>query len=134
MDNLEFCQWLKKYFELNFSGTPYDAVGKRKGAQLYYIAGGNKVNKLAGGGKEQGKLAGIKPRAPATSSGPAPGAKPASVVKSNGAAMGGPGAAGGEAAKLKNQIQELKLNMDTYEKERDFYFGKLRDIEMMLQL
>ena len=103
LDNLEFCQWLKKYFELNYSGSPYDAVGKRKGAQLYYIAGGNKVNKLAGGAKDQGKLAGIKPRAAATNSGPAPGgAKPASVVKSNGAAMGGPGAAGGDTAKLKN--------------------------------
>jgi len=50
LDNLEFCQWIKKYFELNYSGAPYDAVGRRKNADFYYIAGGNKVNKIGGGG------------------------------------------------------------------------------------
>jgi RP/EB family microtubule-associated protein len=34
---------------------------------------------------------------------------------------------------LQSEISEMKLNMDTLEKERDFYFGKLRDIEMLLQ-
>ena len=30
-------------------------------------------------------------------------------------------------------INELKLNNDTLDREREFYFGKLRDIEDLLQ-
>jgi hypothetical protein len=39
----------------------------------------------------------------------------------------------GDTAKLQNEISELRMNMDTVEKERDFYFAKLRDIELYLQ-
>ena len=42
-DNLEFCQWIKRYFDLNYSGEPYNAVERRKGQNLFYIMGGNKV-------------------------------------------------------------------------------------------
>ena len=31
------------------------------------------------------------------------------------------------------QLNDLKLNLDGLEKERDFYFGKLRDIEVIVQ-
>ena len=31
---------------------------------------------------------------------------------------------------LSNQIMEMKLTIEGLEKERDFYFGKLRDIEV----
>jgi len=49
-------------------------------------------------------------------------------------AVGGGAASSAEVKQLKTQLEEMKTTMDTYEKERDFYFGKLRDIEMMLQL
>lgn len=39
---------------------------------------------------------------------------------------------GKETQALKKQLDEAKSTMQTFEKERDFYFGKLRDIEMML--
>ena len=31
------------------------------------------------------------------------------------------------------QLTELKLKVDTAERERDFYFDKLRDIEILCQ-
>lgn len=125
LDNLEFCQWIKKYFDLNYGGAPYDAVGRRKGAELYYIAGGNKFNKPG----DQQKKAGVKRPMPAATAAPAGGVPKAAATKV-------PAAAGSaaELKQLKEQLAETKATMDTYEKERDFYFGKLRDIEMMLQL
>jgi RP/EB family microtubule-associated protein len=54
MDNLEFLQWMKRYFEINYNGEPYDAVGRRKGQDLYYILGGGKVGG-AGGAKPTAK-------------------------------------------------------------------------------
>lgn len=44
-DNLEMCQWIKRYFDINYNGNPYDAAGRRKGAQLYLIAGCGETNK-----------------------------------------------------------------------------------------
>jgi len=34
---------------------------------------------------------------------------------------------------LSQQIIEMKLTIEGLEKERDFYFGKLRDIEIVVQ-
>jgi len=42
-DNLEFCQWLKAFFEKNTNGEPYDAITRRKGQDLAYILGGGKI-------------------------------------------------------------------------------------------
>lgn len=34
---------------------------------------------------------------------------------------------------FKFQVSDMKLTIDGLEKERDFYFGKLRDIEVVCQ-
>lgn len=31
LDNTEMCQWIKKYFELHYSGQEYDPVARRGG-------------------------------------------------------------------------------------------------------
>lgn len=38
-DNLEMMQWIKRYYDINNKGVPYDGPGRRKGADLYLIGG-----------------------------------------------------------------------------------------------
>lgn len=45
----------------------------------------------------------------------------------------GGGDNGAKIAELTQQINELRLTVEGLEKERDFYFGKLRDIEVTCQ-
>ena len=68
-DNLEFLQWMKKYFDMNYNGEPYDALGRRKNQDLFYILGGGKVGGQAGTGIKPAAGSGIKggaPKKPAT--------------------------------------------------------------------
>ena len=56
-------------------------------------------------------------------------------LKSKVSAAGGAGAiAAADTKALQAEVSDLKMNMDTLEKERDFYFAKLRDIEMLMQV
>jgi len=57
-------------------------------------------------------------------------------TKSSIGATGGAGSAiqKKKITELEGEVAELKLTSDTLEKERDFYFGKLRDIEVLLQV
>lgn len=68
------------------------------------------------------KTSGVVPSKPVTST----------IPKQSGASIGA-GANNVQVKKLEGQIQELRLQNDTLDKERDFYFTKLRDIEMLLQ-
>lgn len=128
-DNLEFLQWMKRYHELNSSGADYDALARRKNQDLYYIGGASKTSAMVSGCS---KVGGSKPK-PVGHKSSIGGGTSAGASKST---VGGAAAKKSDnseaVAQLESELHEAKLNMDTLEKERDFYFGKLRDIEMFI--
>lgn len=109
-DNLEFLQWTKKFWDLNFPDHDYDAVARRKA------------------GPAPGAAA--APRAAAVSSSAA---RRGGTTPSTGpriAAKSGPSPA---TAALQAENATLKETVTGLERERDFYFSKLRDIELLIQ-
>lgn len=143
-DNLDFVQWLKRYWETNNSGEPYDPASRRKGAP---------------------GVAALKPAAPTTKAAPTatrrPGAVPAkkptaspSVNTTRGSAnngatsrasqgTNGPASRPASAARvvglqrevdeLTGQILNLNVAHEALTQEREFYYLKLREIELLIQ-
>ncbi len=108
-DNLEFMQWLKRYFDLNGGkAADYDPVARRKDATLPPVAG-----------KE-------KPASKHVATVPS-GKAPKEVSKHQPVAAA-------KKSPTKTAVEEAKKAADGFKKERDFYFGKLRSIEILLDL
>lgn len=117
-DNLEFLQWSKRFWDTNFPGHEYDAVARRKGAGVVGAAPAAPAS---------GRTSTASARKPAIT----PASKPAPRI---GAAAAGGAAGGGAAAlALRQENENMKEAITGLEKERDFYFSKLRDIELLLQ-
>ncbi|XP_005990958.1 microtubule-associated protein RP/EB family member 3 isoform X4 [Latimeria chalumnae] len=121
-DNFEFVQWFKKFFDANYDGKDYDPLLARQGQDV--APHPNPV--------------------PQRTSPTAPKNMPASarltnVTSSSGLRRNPPVARNGgsdadtQIMELNQQLMELKLTVDGLEKERDFYFSKLRDIELICQ-
>lgn len=153
-DNLEFLQWLKSYFDKNYSGQEYNAVERREQARQQYkkghkFAGSSNIkSSYAATGAAATRPAASSVTKPAAAAGTASkvAAKPAAAagVRSTSGSIGAKrvsppvSARGGqgstaEVAELTSQVRELTSAMEGLEKERGFYFGKLREIEILLQ-
>ncbi|RPA82022.1 hypothetical protein BJ508DRAFT_99699 [Ascobolus immersus RN42] len=115
-DNLEFLQWAKRYWDQFYPGGDYDALGRRKGV------GGMSGGPSAGGARAGGGAASAA-------------AKRGTTPTVGGAARTRTPLGGGNAANvaLQNEITQLKETVTGLERERDFYFSKLRDIELLIQ-
>nr|GEU51476.1 microtubule-associated protein RP/EB family member 1C-like [Tanacetum cinerariifolium] len=124
LDNLEFMQWLKRYCDSVSGGgyQNYDPQQRREACK----GGKDMTKKSAPSQPTRGSTAGLKThnsrRAEALSANqtapPVENTKPAPVV---------------DTSAYDQQITDLKLTMDSLEKERDFYFAKLRDVEILCQ-
>ncbi|KAL4882891.1 calponin homology domain-containing protein [Aspergillus karnatakaensis] len=115
-DNLEFLQWTKRYWDQHYPGGDYDAVARRKAS-----------------GGPPASAAGSRTGASSASSGRR-GATPTVGGRTRTAAAGaGAAAASATVTALQAELASNKEAMTGLEKERDFYFAKLRDIELLLQ-
>ena len=111
-DNLEFLQWTKRYWDQYFPGHDYDAIGRRK---------------------VSGAPAAAAPAATRTSVGTSAARKPANTSAARTTAPRTGSATGGATLALRQENESMKEAIAGLEKERDFYFSKLRDIELLLQ-
>ncbi|KAL7670230.1 hypothetical protein ACOME3_005170 [Neoechinorhynchus agilis] len=146
-DNFEFAQWFRKFFEANYYERPYDPLSARFNQQL-----GNpgkaaaptksrppiqhprkapkappsgRTTKSGSNGSRRATPLSIETRAATTKQ---PAAVPArgrpSPVKQ-------PSRSGAEEDRLRAKISELMEKMETLDLERDFYFAKLRQVEII---
>ncbi|KAM6982149.1 microtubule-associated protein RP/EB family member 1-like isoform 1-T1 [Tautogolabrus adspersus] len=120
-DNFEFVQWFKKFFDANYDGKEYDPVEARQGQDA--MPQGPAPSAL---NKPPKKALSQAPQRP-------PVAKVAPKLSNVSARKPGMGGGDEERAELLNEMEMLKSTIQDMEKERDFYFGKLRNIELICQ-
>ncbi|KAF9352950.1 hypothetical protein BGX26_009261 [Mortierella sp. AD094] len=120
-DNLEFLQWVKKFWDRNFPGDSYDALARRGSGNEPSAAANrsstaparrvvNNANRSMSGRDSAGHLSAIGNRS-----------------------LRGPSPDHSVVLNLQKELQEERTTVAALEKERDFYFGKLRDIEVLIQ-
>lgn len=114
-DNLEFLQWTKRFWDQYFPGGEYDAIARRK-------ASGAPAGPAPVTSRTSGTAATRRAAAPSAGAGARPGVR----------AAAGSGAGLGSGA-LATENNQLKETVQGLERERDFYFSKLRDIELLVQ-
>ncbi|XP_010866669.1 microtubule-associated protein RP/EB family member 3b isoform X2 [Esox lucius] len=140
-DNFEFIQWFKKFFDANYDGKDYDPLVTRQGHE-------------STPSPNPGHLIIHQPKRPSSSSSSSsssrtPGPQrtsptanktvhaPPRLINSAPIRRATPsranGASDAEMLELNQQMLDLKLTVEGLEKERDFYFSKLRDIELICQ-
>ncbi|XP_031436530.1 microtubule-associated protein RP/EB family member 3a isoform X2 [Clupea harengus] len=115
-DNFEFVQWFKKFFEANYDGKEYDPQQARQGQD---------AAPQPNPGPQR-----TSPTVPKNM--PTPQRLMNTTIRKN-PPLSRNGGSDAELMELNQQLMELKLTVDGLEKERDFYFSKLRDIELICQ-
>ncbi|XP_025109588.1 microtubule-associated protein RP/EB family member 3-like isoform X1 [Pomacea canaliculata] len=128
-DNFEFVQWFKKFFDANYQGNDdYDPLSARGGEPVGAAKPGA-LNKVP----TKQVPAATKPKTPLVKTSltrqPANNMRsPLSKPCSNHAGGEGP-----LIEELRAEVRLLNAEKEGLEKERDFYFAKLRDIEVLCQ-
>ncbi|EPS57656.1 hypothetical protein M569_17160 [Genlisea aurea] len=129
LDNLEFLQWLKRYCDSVNGNENYNPVERR-----------------SKGGKEKNVRNSVKTIKSSLQTnnalnhhhhhhGSCDATEMSKKAAKRGVAAAGdcPSVGAVQVAALTEELTNLKLSVDQLEKERDFYFAKLRDVEILCQ-
>uniref|UniRef100_A0A3B4F655 Microtubule-associated protein RP/EB family member 1 n=1 Tax=Pundamilia nyererei TaxID=303518 RepID=A0A3B4F655_9CICH len=129
-DNFEFVQWFKKFFDANYDGKEYDPLLARQGQDVAPPPnpGDHFIYKPK---RNQGPQR-TSPTVPKNMPTPQRVQHNTPALRKN-PTLSRNGGSDAEIMELNQQLMELKLTVDGLEKERDFYFSKLRDIELICQ-
>lgn len=152
-DNLEMLQWIKTYHDRFGQAEDYDSSQRRFGDSLpEWARCGGASTEAAPGPARPASAQQPGGFAPASRGGGGPSRAPRSPnpptrVALGAGARGGTGSPGQKAVlvreeqerrdeqerQLREEVVDLKIMVDGLETERDFYFQKLRDIEILCQ-
>jgi len=156
-DNLEFCQWMKAFFDqTGASQEDYDAKAVRargKGGKKYDVQQANATGNTRSGSRGRaGRVAPSRPTTTRTAASrsaspqkkmplrennrdPAKNARPdPDLIKKNKGLEARNADLEAKYVEMETKVQDIETAMTGIEKERDFYFGKLRNVELMLQV
>ncbi|KAI6030771.1 calponin homology domain-containing protein [Pisolithus orientalis] len=116
-DNLEFLRWIRHFWDSNYGGQGYDPVARRRGVPTGTPSTIAPLSSSRTGGASAGlgiggRVGGKRP----ISSNRAGSAQPNEIMQN-----------------LQAEIRDLTTRMEGLEKETDFYFAKLRDIEILVR-
>lgn len=157
-DNLEFLQWIKRYFDVHSPSETYDAKARREAAIAASKSNQRNVQNRApivpkvaqlatskprataatprvGGGAENGAISTLRSAARVTTTlAPTSAVANATTTTTSAARRGSPSSATTarlerQVNELKNDIADLQATVDALEKERNIYFNKLRGVE-----
>lgn len=122
-DNLEFLQWMKKFWDANSRGDVYNASER-------YVTTPNSAD--ASGAVSTSSSSGPRTsaaRAPMASRAPGSVGRPSGI---GGQARAPSAQSAAQIQQLTAQVLEMQTQCEGLEKERDFYFAKLRSIELIV--
>jgi len=133
-DNLEMLQWIKTYYDRNCHGGDYDPLARRFTDQPPDWARQSDGHNAAARLMEAATRSTPEARPAQPASRPVSGRVTTPAQKAHVADVRhGSSGIKEEHEKLREEIVDLKITVDGLETERDFYFQKLRDIEILCQ-
>lgn len=149
-DNFEFLQWFRKFFDANYDGREYNAFEARGNIPIGSLSNaGPAAAKSSLASRPMATSRPLSGRTTTSTSSHASAAASTTTVSSGNNHISPSTGVGlarrttqngstqqiDQSARLKyeNEIKELRTTVEAIERERDFYYVKLRDLEMLCQ-